>query len=107
MTAQDILTLVNAGYTRAEIEALEASKDPEPARDPEPEQYPEPERDPEPEQDTEPDWAKALNESIKNLISAVEKSNRATLEQPDEDMNSAVDRVFSEYLNGPDKKKKK
>ena len=88
MTAQDLLTLVNAGYTRAEIEALEASQDPEP------------------EQDPEPDWAKALNESIKNLISAVEKSNRARLEQPDEDMNSAVDRVFSEYLNGPDKKKK-
>lgn len=53
MTPDQILKLVEAGFTKADILALGAVKDPKPAaapapKDPEPAKAPEPAKDPEP-----------------------------------------------------------
>ena len=84
MTASEILELVRAGYSRAEIDAMQQ---PEP-------QQPEPQQ-PEPQQ---PEWAAKLNESINNLIGAIQKINRDSLEQPDDDPNKQVDEALAAYL---------
>ena len=70
MNANDVITLVNAGFTADEVRKLLAVTDPEPAYAPEPEPAKEPAKEPEPEKDAEyMRQIEALRQSVENLRS--------------------------------------
>lgn len=81
MTVDQIMKLLDAGYTKEEIAAL--TSDPEPTQEvkPEPEQAPEvkpepaPEVKPEPEEDQTGARLDALEKSIASLIKTIQVSN--------------------------------
>ena len=102
MTAGEILELVRAGYTRAEIDAMSA---PEQHDDPQPEEQhddPQPEEqhdDPQPEQ--VPAWAQALNNTLDELRKTIQASNIAHDDMGDEeDVIDAGDAAMAQYLTG-------
>ena len=83
MTVNEIMRLLDAGYTKEEIAALTSDPEPKPALEekPEPEQKPEPEEKPEPEPKPEPAEDQtgarldALEKSIASLIKTIQVSN--------------------------------
>ena len=104
MKATEILALINAGYTKEEINAMEL---PETAAAPDPNPNPNPNPEPapaaEPEQETEapkPEPVKpntvnpeiqALTKQITDLVSAIQKSNLLNTNQPEIHAESAED----------------
>ena len=93
MTAGEILELVRAGYTRAEIDAMSA---PEQHDDPQPEEQHD---DPQPEQ--VPAWAQALNNTLDELRKTIQASNIAHDDMGDEeDVIDAGDAAMAQYLTG-------
>ena len=95
MNAGEILELVRAGYTRAEIDAMDAPEeqpaDPQPA-DPQP-------ADPQPEQ--VPAWVQALNASLDDLRKTIQAVNIAHDDMGDEeDVIDAGDAAMAQYLTG-------
>ena len=113
MTGDQILSLVQAGYTRAEIEAMiipDQQPEPKPAEVKQPEQQPdpkpaEPQPDPKPDQ---PDELKALRDElnqakqqIKDLTSQVQKNNlldRGMEQLPGQDAAKNTDAVIGELI---------
>ena len=73
MTVNEIMRLLDAGYTKEEIAAL--TSDPEPEQKPEPEEKPEPEPKPEPAEDQTGTRLDALEKSIASLIKTIQVSN--------------------------------
>lgn len=71
MTIEQLLTFLNAGYTKDEIAAMEAVENPTPKAEPEPEQ-PKPA---EPEQPTPGNDNKAVLDAIAALTAAIQLSN--------------------------------
>lgn len=107
MTLEERLTLARAGYSAADIAAFEAPA-PDPASDPAPNPAPDPEpaSDPAPADDS-PLWARALQQSIDNMTSALQASNRALIDMGDpETVEQSAERALAQYLTGtsPDKK---
>jgi hypothetical protein len=98
MKATEILQLINAGYTKADIEAMEL---PETAAVPDPEPSPAPAAEPEPVKDAptpEPERPntvnpdiQALTKQINDLVSAIQKSNLLNTNQPQVPAESAED----------------
>ena len=108
MTGNQILSLVQAGYTRAEIEAMTIPEQPEPQPEAKPaEPQPEPKPEPKPEQD-QPDELKALRDElnqakqqIKDLTSQVQKNNlldRSVEQLPGQDAAKNTDAVIGELI---------
>jgi len=102
MNAGEILELVRAGYTRAEIDAMTA---PDQHDDPKPEEQhddPQPEEqhdDPQPEQ--VPAWAQALNNTLDELRKTIQASNIAHDDMGDEDdVNDAAENALAQYITG-------
>ena len=102
MTKEDVLKLVNAGFSKDEIIALVGPSVPDPK--PEPEQVPAPAPAPEPEPVPEPaaapqpaaspeqaDAIAALTQQVANLTALVQKSNMLRMEQPEVKPESAED----------------
>lgn len=87
----DIIALVRAGYSRAEIDAMTRTT-PEPTPEPAPEPAPEPEPEPAPEPKSESTDNSAVLEAIKALTLAVQASNRAniTIDTPTETAEAAL-----------------
>ena len=100
MKASEILQLINAGYTKAEIDAMENPEtdapDPIPAAAPEAEQEPEPEPKPiqEKPQTVNPE-IEALTNQINSLVSAIQRSNILNSQMPPEPAESAEDILAS------------
>ena len=96
MKASEILQLINAGYTKAEIDAMENPEtdapDPIPAAAPEAEQEPEPEPKPiqEKPQTVNPE-IEALTNQINSLVSAIQRSNILNSQMPQQPAESAED----------------
>ena len=98
MKATEILALINAGYTKAEIEAMEL---PETAAVPDPDPQPAPEAEPEKDKEApkpEPEKPnpvnpeiQALTKQINDLVSAIQKSNLLNTNQPQVHAESAED----------------
>lgn len=98
MKATEILALINAGYTKAEIDAMEL---PETAAAPDPNPEPVPEADPAAEKEApkpEPEKPnpvnpeiQALTKQINDLVSAIQKSNLLSTNQPQVPAESAED----------------
>jgi len=112
MKASEILELVRAGYTRAEIDAMSA--DPEPVHDePDPESAhdepdPEPAHD-EPDPESVPKWAQALNNTLDELRKTIQASNIRGDDMGDEDdVVDAAENALAQYITGkaPENKSK-
>lgn len=93
MKATEILALINAGYTKAEIDAMEL---PETAAAPDPVPEPVPEAEPAPTTEApKPDPVnpeiQALTKQINDLVSAIQKSNLLNTNQPHIQAESAED----------------
>lgn len=98
MKATEILQLINAGYTKAEIDAMEL---PETAAAPDPDPEPVPEAEPAPVTEApKPVQEKpnpvnpeiqALTKQINDLVSAIQKSNLLNTNMPEVPRESAED----------------
>ena len=102
MKATEILALINAGYTKAEIDAMELPETaavpdpvPEPVPEAEPEAEPAPVKEaPQPEpvkQNTVNPYIQALTKQINDMVSAIQKSNLLNTNQPQVTAESAED----------------
>ena len=119
MTLEDMMKLVNAGFTKAEIQAMAGASAPEPEKVPEP--IPEPARqesvkepagsgaDPRSDgQNSVNDQIAALTSQVSQLTQIVQKSNLLMMQQPEvkpqtgEDIIASI--IFPTYK--PDDNKK-
>lgn len=97
MKATEILQLINAGYTKADIEAMELPETGAPDPDPSPAPAAEPEKEteaPQPEPvkpNTVNPEIQALTKQINDLVSAIQKSNLLNTNQPQIQAESAED----------------
>lgn len=114
MTKEDVLKLVNAGFSKDEIIALigptapEPKPEPEPAPTPEPQPVPEPAAAPQPAPSPEQaDAIAALTQQVANLTALVQKSNMLRMEQPEVKPESAEDIIaniiYPTYKSGSNK----
>ncbi len=95
MKATEILQLINAGYTKADIEAMELPETGAPDPDPSPAPEAEPEKEapkPEPEKPNpvNPE-IQALTKQINDLVSAIQKSNLLNTKMPEAQPETAED----------------
>ena len=98
MKATEILQLINAGYTKADIEAMELPETaaaPDPIPEPVPEAEPAPETEaPKPVQEkpnpVNPE-IQALTKQINDLVSAIQKSNLLNTQMPNTPPETAED----------------
>lgn len=108
MTLEEILSLIKAGYTKAEIDALSA---PAPTPDPEPQPAPDPEPAPAPATAPDPEPAPApapapdygaliaqLTAQVSGLTKAVQIANLHGANQPPEHTDSAED-ILAKLIN--------
>lgn len=109
MTYQELMKLVNAGFTKQEILAitgqLNAEPSPEPAKDPDPVPEPEPTKAPDPvpepakAPDPVPDPTQSaldqLTAQVTKLTTLVQRSNILNSEQPELKQQTAEDIVAS------------
>ena len=100
MKLSDVIALIGAGYTKAEIDALEAGT---PAQEtPETEAKPEPQPEQKPEPKPEPktaDTNKELLDAIASLTAAVQTRNVRESRQPIEDKPNLKDEADKVLLN--------
>lgn len=115
MTEVDkILTLLEKGYTKAEIDAMLAPADPAPAADPEPQPV-EPATEPEPEpaapaaSETLPGelsgFMTELKQSISELTAAVQANNIRTSSVNTSSLAEEQDKILASFINPPDRVK--
>ena len=115
MTTDQIFKLLDAGYTKSEIEALTQPEQPTPAPDqpdPEPTPEPTPAPDPGPEQpkpapDSNPEL-EALKEQVQQLTQQIQQLNRDTKSVntlPDADIPKKADAAMTELIRPPMKKR--
>ena len=116
MTTEEILALVKAGYTAAEISAMQTPADP---ADPDPETPPADPADPDPEtppaDPAEPDMMTrtevtalfgSLQKSIADLTKAVQTANAKAARSPDPNAGKlSVENVVADFFGGPSGKK--
>lgn len=116
MKPEEIITLINAGYTKAEIQAMEQpAPDPEPiapAPAPKPEQpAPEPEPDqeqpaPEPEQpalknnstDEIAKYITALTAQVSSLTKQIQRSNLLNAQQPPAPEADSAEKILASII---------
>ena len=104
MKLSDVIALIGAGYTKAEIDALEAggATQETPETEAKPEPQPEPKPEPKPEQTNA---NKELMDAITNLTAAVQARNvreskqPAEIEKPKDIMKEASDVLLNLYNN--------
>lgn len=119
MTTDQIFKLIDAGYSKADIEAM-IQPEPTPAPDPTPEQQPdptpapEPQPDPKPAPDNNPEMEglrkdlKAAQEQIQQLTQQIQQLNRDTRSGdtlPDADIPKKADAAMTELIRPTMKKR--
>ena len=96
MTLDQIIKLLDAGYTKADIEAMQTPAQPEAAADPEPQKDPEPVAKPEEKKpESEPVNAQMLQE-LRDLKKAVYAMNIMNSSQPGQP--ESVDDILAKAL---------
>lgn len=104
MTTQEILTLLNAGYTKQEIMALDAGT---PAPEPTPDPAPEPPPAPDPAPDAANQFAGMLQTMFTQfgdrMQSIMQKMNLQSAEQP---VPESAQDVIASIINPPGRDKK-
>lgn len=113
MNAQEILELIRAGYTKAEIEALETpapapdpedKKDPEPAPAPDPNDKKDPEPAPQPENNAGQDvlkTAELLRGAMEQFTKQLQSFNVATAFQGAAATPETMDDIMAKIINPP------
>lgn len=115
MTIEQITSLVNAGFTKEEILALQNSEQiTTPAPAPEPEKEPEPEPEQKPEQEQEPQEQKheikledviksnqEVMENITKLTAAIQANAIRTAIQPEQTNNYTPEDALAEIIAPP------
>lgn len=107
MTVEEVMKLVNAGYTKFEIEQMQEPEpqpdpQPEPQPDPEPEQQPEPE--PQPESNQMQELKNELTKTQKQLADLVKQMQQNNLRTasvnilPENDLDKKTDQAMSELI---------
>ena len=97
MTLDQIIKLLDAGYTKADIEAMQAPAQPAAPADPEPQKDPAPAEKPEEKKpESEPVNAQVLQE-LRDLKKAVYAMNIMNTEQPE---RKSVDDILSKAMKG-------
>ena len=119
MTTDQIFKLIDAGYSKADIEAM-IQPEPTPAPDPTPEQQPDPTPAPDPGPEPQPapennpemeglrNDLKAAKEQIQQLTQQVQQLNRDTKSVntlPDADVPKKADAAMSELIRPTMKKR--
>lgn len=101
MKLSDVIALIGAGYSKAEIDAMESGEAAQPTETPKQETAAEVKEDPKPE--TKPDTTEALLNAINNLTAIVQKNNvrdsrqPAEVETPKDVMKEADDTLLQLY----------
>ena len=110
MKTDDILKLIDAGFTKEEILKLDTGKDPEPepTKDPEPE----PTKDPEPEPTKEKtpdqtDMLKFIADQFENMTKSIQESNIINSDTKLKNDNKTGPEVLAEVIAPPERKRGK
>lgn len=98
MKLSDVIALIGAGYTKAEIDALEAGTTATETPETEAKPEPQPEQKPEPKPQTV-DTNKELLDAIASLTAAVQTRNVRESRQPIEDKPNLKDEADKVLLN--------
>ena len=112
MTREELLLLLKAGYTKADIDAMGApapdpTPAPTPATDPTPAPTPTPDPTPTPTPATVPDYAPVLSAIQKlqdNFISALQRASIGGALIPDGAQDQTIDSIMAQIINPYDKK---
>ena len=118
MKTDDILKLIDAGFTKEEILKLDTGKDPEPepTKDPEPEPTkdpePEPTKDPEPEPAKEKipdqtDMLKFIADQFEKMTKSIQESNIINSDTKLKNDNKTGPEVLAEVIAPPERKRGK
>lgn len=101
MKAEDILKLIDAGFSRDEIIAMNDPADPEPVKeptvDPEPEQTPEPQQAPAPAEDPNTKRYDELLQAVQKLTGAIQAGNILNSNNRAEETKTA-EQIMAEVL---------
>ena len=101
MKAEDILKLIDAGFSHDEIIALDGPADPEPVQkptvDPEPEQAPEPQQAPAPAEDPNAKRYDELLQAVQKLTGAIQAGNILNSNNRAEETKTA-EQIMAEVL---------
>ena len=111
MTAENILKLIEAGYTKEEISAMDMqpAEEPKPAEDPKPAEEPKPAEDPKPTEEPADNSALAAvqqeltetRQQLNNLIKQMQQNNLKTASVqtiPDKDLEKKTDEAMAELI---------
>ena len=104
MKLTELITLLKAGYSKKEIDALvkaeeEAQKEPEEKPEPQPEKEPEPQPEEESEHELEPDYKALYEQSMKALESA-QAHNRAINNDNGSEKTETAEEIILNILGG-------
>ena len=100
MKLSDVIALIGAGYTKAEIDALEAGTTAKETPETEAKPEPQPEQKPEPKPEPKTaDTNKELLDAIASLTAAVQTRNVRESRQPIEDKPNLKDEADKVLLN--------
>ena len=97
MKLENLITLINAGYTKEEINGILAEEHPEPEKEMQEalqEPKPEPKTEPKTEQE---DPIQSLRAELKSLRDEIHKTNITRSEQPEK---KTVDQILADAMKG-------
>ena len=97
MKIDDILTLIKAGYTKEDIEALNSAPADEPKKEPAPEpkkEEPKPEPEPKPEEDKESKVLKEMQELRKSIMKLAVVNGAAEIKDNKDKLEEALKKLI-------------
>ena len=97
MKIDDILTLIKAGYTKEDIEALNSAPAEEPKKEPAPEpkkEEPKPEPEPKPEEDKESKVLKEMQELRKSIMKLAVVNGAAEIKDNKDKLEEALKKLI-------------
>ena len=105
MTVEEVMKLVNAGYTKSEIEQMQ---EPEPQPEPQPEPLQDPEPEPQPEPQPESNQMQELKneltktqKQLSDLVRQMQQNNLRTASVnilPENDLDKKTDQAMAELI---------
>ena len=104
MNSAEILKLIEAGYTKADIDAMNQEPQPEPEETPEPAPVPEPQPEPEPASNELAEVKEQLQETQKQLQDRIRQRQRNNLKtasvniRPEDDLMKRTDEAMAELI---------
>ena len=108
MKIDEVFKLIDAGYTKADIEKMTAEPA-APAADPEPEPAPEPEKAPEPaavSPEFGNDFIKQMQQTLDGFITKLQAANVQAARLPDQQVTKPED-LLAKIINPPGMERKK